>query len=190
ELREKGRVNEGGRCERRPRPDEVVERLGRLEARAEAEDRVTLVGDERCRKDEAENIGPAVRRVRDHDPPIRVSNEDLRTWYVIERSPDNRDVSGDRQQAEGRDHGGIAVLLERRDDRVPALGRRPGAMDEDNRGTRPGTVGVSCRREDRNGQDDGKDAHEPMAPWPDRIANGGLSRRSEGGLHQETSMDQ
>src|SRR5438445_4663814 len=44
--------------------------------------------------------------------------------------PDNRDVSGDRQQAEGRDHGGIAVLLERRDDRVPALGRRPGAMDE------------------------------------------------------------
>src|SRR5438445_4663812 len=58
-----------------------------MEARAEAEDRVTLVGDERCRKDEAENIGPAVRRVRDHDPPVRVSNEDLRTWYVIEHSP-------------------------------------------------------------------------------------------------------
>src|SRR3989475_10615042 len=62
ELREKGRVNEGGRCERRPRPDEVIERLGRVEARAETEDRVTLLADERCRKDVAEQIGPAGRR--------------------------------------------------------------------------------------------------------------------------------
>src|SRR2546428_6695705 len=110
ELREKGRVNERGGSERRPRPDEVVERLGCMEARAEAEYRVSLVGHERCGEDKAEHVGSAVGRVGDHNPPVRVSNENLRARDAVEHCTDDRHVLSDRQQAKGRGRGREPVL--------------------------------------------------------------------------------
>ena len=149
ELREERGVDER---EREWIKDEVVDGVGLHEAFTQTEDRLTLVGHECGGEHEPEHIGPAERDVGDHDPTVRMADQDLLAGDAVESRCHDGGVAGDRGHVERRCDGAVAVLLQDGGDLVPT--RRPGprAVDEDDRRAVAGGKGVlgQCgRREDR-----------------------------------------
>jgi hypothetical protein len=112
---------------------QMSQKRPRRVANAQAGDRLAVVWDVRRRIDQSADIAAPAGGVGDHEPAVRVSDQDLVSRDRIQRRPHDRHVVRHRRQAERRGRRLVAVLVQRGGNSVPSGRRCEGAVHEHDR---------------------------------------------------------